>query len=78
MDSKHGEVNVTTSPSINTNVSLMNGETIALGGLINSTQGNVRSFIPILGSIPLLGYLISCGMASQGREMKTPAAKVEK
>ncbi len=75
---KHGEVNVTISPSIktsevgdgetpprvtnrsiNTNVSLMDGETIALGGLLNSTQDNVRSFVPILGSIPLLGYLFS-------------------
>lgn len=75
---KHGEVNVTISPSIktagqatgsspppitnrsiNTNVMLMDGETIALGGLINSQEDNRREFVPILGSIPLLGYLFS-------------------
>ena len=75
---KHGEVNVTISPSIktseqavgeapppvtnrsiNTNVSLMDGETIALGGLINSKEENSREFVPILGSIPILGYLFS-------------------
>ena len=75
---KHGEVNVTISPSIkttgvavgtapppvtnrsiNTNVMLADGETVALGGLISSKEGNTRSFIPILGSIPLLGYLFS-------------------
>ena len=48
-----------TNRSINTNVSLMDGETIALGGLINSTESNSREFVPILGSIPVLGYLFS-------------------
>ena len=76
---KHGEVNVSISPSIktsgqalavgapppitnrsiNTNVRLMDGETIALGGLINSQEDNSRKFVPILGSIPVLGYLFS-------------------
>ena len=75
---KHGEVNVTITPSIkttgvavgtapppvtnrsiNTNVMLADGETVALGGLISSKEGNTRSFVPILGSIPLLGYLFS-------------------
>ncbi|MEO7425205.1 MAG: hypothetical protein ABI036_08455, partial [Fibrobacteria bacterium] len=75
---KHGEVNVTISPSIktagqapgnapppitnrsiSTNVRLMDGETIALGGLISSKEDNRREFVPILGSIPLLGYLFS-------------------
>jgi type IV pilus assembly protein PilQ len=75
---KHGEVNVTISPSIKTagqgpstapppitnrsittNVMLMDGETIALGGLISSQEDNRREFVPILGSIPLLGYLFS-------------------
>lgn len=48
-----------TNRSINTNVSLMDGETIALGGLINSSESNSREFVPILGSIPVLGYLFS-------------------
>ena len=48
-----------TNRSINTNVSLMDGETIALGGLIKSQEDNSRQFVPILGSIPILGYLFS-------------------
>jgi type IV pilus assembly protein PilQ len=48
-----------TNRSISTNVMLMDGETIALGGLIKSQEDNSRSFVPILGSIPLLGYLFS-------------------
>jgi type IV pilus assembly protein PilQ len=75
---KHGEVNVTISPSIKTagqgpasapppitnraittNVMLMDGETIALGGLISSQEDNRREFVPVLGSIPLIGYLFS-------------------
>src|SRR5690606_16531872 len=30
-----------------------------LGGLINSKEDNIREFVPILGSIPVLGYLFS-------------------
>ncbi len=76
---KHGEVNVTISPSIkttevstqegvpgavtnraiNTQVSLMDGQTVALGGLIQSKQTVDRAFLPILGSIPFIGYLFS-------------------
>ncbi|MEO6096159.1 MAG: secretin N-terminal domain-containing protein [Fibrobacteria bacterium] len=48
-----------TNRAITTNVMLMDGETIALGGLINSQEDNGRSFVPILGSIPLVGYLFS-------------------
>jgi type II secretory pathway component GspD/PulD (secretin) len=48
-----------TNRSITTNVRLMDGETIALGGLINSKEDNKREFVPILGSIPYLGYLFS-------------------
>ncbi len=35
------------------------GETIVLGGLIQETESETRSQTPILGSIPLLGYLFS-------------------
>ncbi|HLP41866.1 MAG TPA: hypothetical protein VK465_10195, partial [Fibrobacteria bacterium] len=48
-----------TNRSITTNVRLMDGETIALGGLITSKEDNSRSFVPVLGSIPYLGYLFS-------------------
>lgn len=48
-----------TDRSITTNVILMDGQTISLGGLIQSKEDNNRTFIPILGSIPVLGYLFS-------------------
>lgn len=35
------------------------GETIVLGGLIQETESETRTQTPILGSIPLLGYLFS-------------------
>ncbi len=48
-----------TDRAINTNVRLMNGETIALGGLIESKETIIRNFVPILGQIPILGYFFS-------------------
>ena len=48
-----------TNRSISTNVRLMDGETLALGGLITVQEENQRNFIPILGSIPILKYLFS-------------------
>ena len=42
---------------IRTNVSVANKSTIVLGGLITKTQGGNSSAIPLLGRIPVLGYL---------------------
>jgi type IV pilus assembly protein PilQ len=47
------------SRDLNTTVKLQNGQTIQLGGLIQANNEKVREFIPLLGSIPLLGYLFS-------------------
>ncbi len=35
------------------------GETIVLGGLIEETENDSRTQVPILGSIPVLGALFS-------------------
>ncbi len=35
------------------------GETIVLGGMVQETESESRTQVPILGSIPLLGYLFS-------------------
>ncbi len=40
-----------------TNVIVRNGETIVIGGLIQDTQSEVVFKIPLLGDIPLLGWL---------------------
>ncbi|MFC1584978.1 type II secretion system protein GspD [Fibrobacterota bacterium] len=48
-----------TDRAITTNVRLRDGETLILGGLIDSKETSLRKFVPILGHIPLLGYLFS-------------------
>ena len=50
------------SPSINirsvqTQVTIKNGQTIAIGGIISETKGASRNRVPLLGSIPVLGLL---------------------
>ena len=42
---------------IQTNVTLLDGETIALGGLIREDVQKINDKVPILGDIPLLGRL---------------------
>ena len=36
---------------------LRSGETATIGGLIRETETNTENKIPLLGDIPLLGYL---------------------
>ena len=50
------------SPTINiravdTQVTVRNGQTIAIGGIISESKGNSRNRVPLLGSIPGLGLL---------------------
>ena len=50
------------SPSINirsvdTQVTIKNGQTIAIGGIISETKGLSRNRVPLLGRIPVLGLL---------------------
>ena len=40
-----------------TNVIIKNGETVVIGGLIYDTQSDTVFKIPLLGDIPLLGWL---------------------
>ena len=42
-----------------TTVSLKDGETFCLGGLIRNTSAKVRSAVPFLGSLPWIGKLFS-------------------
>ncbi len=43
----------------NTTINLRNGETVAIGGLIQTANFDVRESVPILGSIPIIGLLFS-------------------
>lgn len=45
--------------NLKTVVSLKDGETLCLGGLIRKSKSEVRSAVPFLGSLPLLGRLFS-------------------
>lgn len=47
------------SRNLQTTIKLRDGETALLGGLIQNNMSKVREGIPILGSIPILGYLFS-------------------
>lgn len=45
--------------NLKTVVSLKDGETLCLGGLIRKNKSEVRSAVPFLGSIPVIGRLFS-------------------
>lgn len=45
--------------NLKTTVVLHHGETLCLGGLLRKNKSKVRSAIPFLGSIPLVGWLFS-------------------
>jgi type IV pilus assembly protein PilQ len=59
-----GQLTSSTYPTINkramsSTLIMREGETIVMGGLVQETETETRSQTPILGSIPLLGYLFS-------------------
>ena len=45
------------SRSITTSISIWDGQTVVMGGLITEQQQNSEDKIPLLGDIPLVGYL---------------------
>lgn len=53
--------------SIKSAVSVADGETIILGGLIRSNKANVENGVPGLRDIPLLGYLFSKTVSTEQR-----------
>ena len=64
-----GQLNSTVPPTINrralsSTVVIKEGETIVLGGLVEETETETRSQVPILGSIPILGTLFSSSSKS--------------
>ena len=48
---------VITTRNAQTNVVVHDGQTIVIGGLIRDRITNTREYIPVLGNIPILGYL---------------------
>ncbi len=56
-----------TTRNLSTSVMVKNGETVVLGGLIKETNTNVKTKVPILGDIPLLGGLFRKSTDSKER-----------
>ncbi|MFA5388135.1 MAG: secretin N-terminal domain-containing protein [Candidatus Omnitrophota bacterium] len=64
-----GNVNIPkfTTRNLSTSVMVKNGETIVMGGLIKETNTNVKTKVPILGNIPVLGVLFKKNTDSKER-----------
>ncbi len=56
--------NKTTAKTV---LSIKEGQTIAIGGLIRNTKGSTRRGLPILSKIPLIGFLFGSDAASDER-----------
>ena len=57
----------TATRNTDTNVIVKNGETIVIGGLIHDSESNYVYKVPLLGDIPLLGYLFKKKSVSRSR-----------
>jgi len=57
-----------TSRNLSTSVMVKNGETVVLGGLIKETNTVVKTKVPVLGDIPLLGGLFRKSEDSKERK----------
>jgi len=65
-----GQLSSEVPPTINrrtlsSTVVLKEGETIMLGGLVQEVESQVKTQVPILGSIPLLGALFSSSVTTE-------------
>ena len=56
-----------TTRNLSTSVMVKDGETVVLGGLIKETNTNVKTKVPVLGNIPLLGGLFRKNTDSKER-----------
>lgn len=58
---------ITNRRAINTTVLVDNGQTIVLGGLTSDDYGQLKSQVPILGDIPILGELFKSRRESRNK-----------
>lgn len=59
---------ITTKRSIKTTITVNNGESVALGGLLKENEIIIEHKVPLLGSIPLIGKIL---FTSKSTEMTT-------
>src|SRR5689334_5792420 len=57
VNSGFGQVPSIDTREVQTQVLVQNGETVVLGGVYQQTQSNSVTKVPLLGDLPLLGYL---------------------
>jgi general secretion pathway protein D len=53
--------------NLKTQIAVQSGETVLLGGMISDNQGNTKSGVPLLSSIPILGGLFRSTNTSRDR-----------
>lgn len=58
---------ITRKRSAKTNVFAANGQTVAIGGLISEEDSNSESKVPILGDIPIIGWLFKSKKTTRRR-----------
>lgn len=58
---------ITRKRSAKTNVFVANGQTVAIGGLISEEDSNSESKVPILGDIPIIGWLFKAKKTQRRR-----------
>jgi len=63
--SKDAQKPITTSRSIRTRITVADGETAALGGLLKEDNIESQQKVPLLGSIPLLGKVLFTSKSKQ-------------
>jgi len=54
-----GGLPVVSKRSVSTKIRVKDGETIVIGGLLQKNESMIKRKIPLLGDIPILGYLFS-------------------
>jgi len=66
----NNEVPVVTKSYADTSVMVKSGQTIIIAGMIQESKGDISSRVPILGRIPLIGFLFrSVGEKTESKEL---------
>ncbi len=65
---KSGDFNVLSNREVKTSLSVLNGDTSRMGGLLYQTELVIEKKIPVLGDLPLIGFLFKKSSSKTGRK----------
>lgn len=65
---KNGDFNILANRQVKTSLSVLNGDTGRLGGLLSQQDTLVESKVPLLGDIPLLGFFFKSSVSKTLRK----------